>query len=69
VLFPLSGIDAFIPEPAAARAIDVPEAVATPGPRKDAPEAVMTIEPEGVGGLEGDYVATLFTPDRLRRDW
>lgn len=69
VLYPLSGIEAHVPEPAAARAVDMPDAIATPGPREDAPDGVMSIEPAHAGGLEEDYVTVLFTPERLQRDW
>jgi hypothetical protein len=69
ILYPLSGIESHVPEPAAAHAIDVPEAIPTPGPRGDAPDGVVTIHPAHAGGLEDEYVTILFTPDRLRRHW
>jgi hypothetical protein len=69
VLQPLSGLKPYVPEPAAARALDVPDAIPTPGPHEHAPDAEVSIEPMAAASPEDEYVTVLFTPELLRRHW
>ena len=69
VLYPLSGLHADPPSPAAAKAVVVPEAVVSPGPMPATPRAVTTIDDTAVSTDERVYVDILLDPAQLGRYW
>ena len=67
VLHPLAGLEPDLPTPAAERAVIVPAMTPTPGPAPTERRGVVTIE-KGEG-LEGEYIARLFSADRVWNSW
>jgi hypothetical protein len=67
ILHPLAGLEPELPTPAADRAVIVPAMTPTPGPAPGERPGELVFETGE--GLEGEYVRTLFSPPRTRRNW